>query len=60
MTVDQITESLRQLVRERQALRDRGAGRAELELNRRAIVSRQWQLSYALVESHRPPLSSAA
>jgi hypothetical protein len=63
MKVEQLTERLRQLVLERQSLRDRGASTAELERNRLEIVRRQWQLSYALIESHRPeplPLQQAA
>jgi hypothetical protein len=54
MTVAQLTERLRQLVLERQALRERGASGDDLERNRREIVRRQWELSYALIESHRP------
>lgn len=63
MTIDQLTERLRQLVMERQSLRDRGASAAELERNRLEIVSRQWEMSYALIELHRPqptPLEQAA
>jgi hypothetical protein len=63
MKVEQLTERLRQLVLERQSLRDRGASTAELERNRLEIVRRQWQLSHALIESHRPeplPLHKAA
>ncbi len=52
--VEQLTESLRHLVAERQALRDRGASAAELERNRLEIVRRQWELSRALIESHLP------
>jgi hypothetical protein len=63
MNIDQLTERLRQLVLERQSLRDRGGSAAELERNRLEIVRRQWELSYALIESHRPqqrPLERAA
>jgi hypothetical protein len=63
MKVEQLTERLRQLVAERQALRDRGASTAELERNRAEIVRRQWELSHALIESHLPeplPLRRAA
>jgi len=54
MNVDTLTAKLRELVLERQALRERGAATDELELNRLAIVRAQWQLSYALVELHSP------
>jgi hypothetical protein len=63
MKVEQLTERLRQLVSERQSLRDRGASTAELERNRVEIVRRQWELSHALIESHIPeplPLPKAA
>lgn len=63
MNIEQLTERIEQLVLERQALRDRGASKLELERNRMQIVRRQWELSYALVESHRPepaPLKLAA
>jgi hypothetical protein len=63
MKVEQLTERLRQLVSERQSLRDRGASTADLERNRLEIVRRQWELSRALIESHVPeplPLPQAA
>ena len=63
MKVEQLTERLRQLVSERQSLRDRGASTADLERNRLEIVRRQWELSHALIESHIPeplPLPQAA
>ena len=63
MKVEQLTERLRQLVSERQSLRDRGASTADLERNRIEIVRRQWELSHALIESHIPeplPLPQAA
>ena len=63
MKVEQLTERLRQLVSQRQSLRDRGASTAELERNRVEIVRRQWELSHALIESHTPeplPLPQAA
>jgi hypothetical protein len=47
-----ILERLRQLVLERQHLRDRGASPVELEANRSAIVEEQWQLSRAAVETY--------
>ena len=52
MRVEQLTETLRRLVLERQRLRDWGASRAELERNRLEIVFRQQELSYALIELH--------
>jgi hypothetical protein len=54
MNVKQLTDTLRRLVAKRQALRDHGAGRAELEHNRLEIVRRQQDLSQALIESHLP------
>jgi hypothetical protein len=63
MTIEELTESLRRLVAERQALRDRGASASELERNRLEIVRRQWQLSHVWIESHTPerdPLWRAA
>ncbi len=47
-------KTLRELVLERQALREGGAAADELERNRLAIVRAQWQLSYAFVELHQP------
>jgi hypothetical protein len=55
MNVDMLTAQLRELVMERQTLRERGAAADELERNRLAIVRAQWQLSYTLVELHEPP-----
>ena len=54
MKVEQLTERLRQLVSERQSLRDRGASTADLERNRLEIVRRQWELSHALIERYLP------
>ena len=42
-----ILERLRQLVYERQELREQGASREELEVNRLAIVEEQWRLARA-------------
>jgi hypothetical protein len=39
---------------ERQALRERHAGRAALERNRLSIAHMQWKLSYALIERYLP------
>ena len=63
MKIEQLTKRIEQLVLERQTLRDRGASKLELERNRLEIVRRQWDLSHALIESHRPepaPLKLAA
>lgn len=54
VTIEELTETLRRLVAERQALHDSGAGWAELERNRLEIVRRQQELSKAWIESHRP------
>ena len=54
-------ETLRRLVAERQALRDRGAGWDVLERNRLEIVRSQQELSRAAIASHLPkPLDQAA
>jgi hypothetical protein len=50
--VEPILERLRQLVLERQQLRERGAPREELEANRAAIVEEQWSLSNAAIETY--------
>ncbi|HEY6068275.1 MAG TPA: hypothetical protein VIU81_06225 [Gaiellaceae bacterium] len=54
MTIEQLTVTIRGLIAERQALRDRGASRDELERNRLEIVHRQQELSHMWIESHRP------
>jgi hypothetical protein len=60
MNIDGLTTLLRDLVLERQALRDRGAAADEIEANRLEIVRVQWQLSYALAELHSHELDRAA
>jgi hypothetical protein len=59
-SVEQLEEGIRGLVTERQALRDRGAGRSQLESNRLELVRLQWQYSYALIGSHLAGLADRA
>jgi hypothetical protein len=49
-SVECVEAVLRALVAERQAMRDRNAGRDELETNRLEVVRRQGQLSKALID----------
>jgi len=51
-SVEGIQEELRVLVAQRQALRERDAGRDELESNRLELAQRQRQLSHALIHRH--------
>jgi hypothetical protein len=51
-SVECLEAVLRALVAERQAMRDRNAGRDELETNRLEVVLRQRQLSKALIDRH--------
>jgi hypothetical protein len=63
MNIERLQEKIGRLVLERQSLHDRRASALELERNRLQIVRCQWELSYALIESHRPepvPLKLAA
>jgi hypothetical protein len=48
-SVEGVQEELRVLVAERQAMREREAGRDELESNRLELARRQRQLSHALI-----------
>ena len=50
--VECIQEAVRMLVAKRQAMHERDAGRAELESNRLELVSRQQQLSHALIDRY--------
>jgi hypothetical protein len=50
--VDCLQDALRALVVERQALRERNAGREALESNRVEVAHRQQQLSHALIDRY--------
>jgi hypothetical protein len=54
-SVECLQDALRVLVAKRQALHERDAGRDELESNRLGLVSRQQQLSRALIARYHPP-----
>jgi len=58
--VELVSELLRQTVAERQALRELGSGRDELERNRLRIVELQSQLSHALIAHFLPASRLAA
>jgi hypothetical protein len=57
--VDSLLAAINALARERQELRARGAESDALERNRREIVRRQWELSYAFIERYLPSRSVA-
>jgi hypothetical protein len=59
-SVEGIQEELRLLVAERQAMRERDAGRDELESNRLQLAQRQRQLAHALIDRHRRDAERAA
>jgi hypothetical protein len=50
--VECIQEAVRMLVAKRQALRERDAGRNELESNRRELSGQQQRLSHALINRY--------
>ena len=51
-SVAQIEREIRTVVAARQALHDRGAGRDELEQNRRRLARLEARLTRQLIESH--------
>ena len=53
-SVECLQAELLVLVAQRQALRERRAGRDELESNRLQLVGRQQDLSRALIDRYRP------
>jgi hypothetical protein len=53
-SVERLESAIRTLVSERLALRELGAGRDELEENRRRLVRLQWRLAKALIKVHLP------
>jgi len=50
--IECIERAIRRLVAERQTLHEHDASRHELESNRLELVSRQQQLSYALIDRY--------
>jgi hypothetical protein len=59
-SVEGLQEELRVLVADRQAMREREAGRDELESNRLELAQRQRQLSHALIGRHLRDAGRAA
>ena len=51
-SLESLQDELRMLAAERQALRERDAGRDELESNRLELALRQRQLSSALIDRY--------
>ena len=58
--VEQLIDRIGMLVAERQALRERRAGKRALERNRRDIADLQQRLSRALIDRHVPKHRKAA
>ena len=58
--IQELERTLAALVQERQTLRTCGAEPAELERNRREIVTRQQELSEALISTYAPQPAFAA
>ena len=59
-SVEGLQEELRVLVADRQAMREREAGRDELESNRLELARRERQLSHALIGRHLRDAGRAA
>jgi hypothetical protein len=61
-SIETLSDQIRRLVLQRQALRASSAGRELLEANRLELVRSQWEFSYALIERHgrRPKALRAA
>jgi hypothetical protein len=51
-SVESLQQVLRELVAERQTLRERSAGREALESNRLEVACRQRELSHALIDRY--------
>jgi hypothetical protein len=51
--VEELSELIERLVRERQQLRGAGAAHRRLEANRLELIRAHWALSGALIERHR-------
>ena len=55
--IEELQDRITALVAQRQRLRAFGAGRSWLEQNRLELGHNQRELSYALIEQHRPAFS---
>jgi hypothetical protein len=53
-SAEDLNARIGRLVAQRQELRTRGAGEAELERNRIRIARAQWELAHALIDRHLP------